>query len=182
MICTKCKIDKSLPLFSFLKTGKYKSICKSCSSDLAKAWNKKNKEKIKENRSEYTSNNREKINKAKRKYNIIYSKKKRLTDDNYRIGVDTRRKVNIAISSDGKCFSKSTQETLGCNIKFYKDYIKSMFKEGMNWENRGEWVIDHIMPLVSFNMVNIEEKLKAFHFTNTQPLWASENNKKGSKV
>ena len=51
----------------------------------------------------------------------------------------------------------------------------------MTWENHGEWHIDHIKPCASFNLLNEDEQKKCFHYTNLQPLWASENLSKGCK-
>jgi hypothetical protein len=50
----------------------------------------------------------------------------------------------------------------------------------MNWSNRKEWHIDHIIPLSSAKTE--EELLKLFHYTNLQPLWANDNIKKSNKI
>jgi hypothetical protein len=49
----------------------------------------------------------------------------------------------------------------------------------MSWENHGEWHIDHIVPLSS--AITEEELRKLSHYTNLQPLWATDNLSKGSK-
>jgi hypothetical protein len=61
-------------------------------------------------------------------------------------------------------------------------HIASQFRDGMTWENHGQWEIDHIKPVASFNLVEVDEQRKAFHFTNLQPLWKSENRRKADKV
>ena len=52
----------------------------------------------------------------------------------------------------------------------------------MAWENYGYygWHIDHIIPLSSAKTE--EELYKLSHFTNLQPMGASDNRKKGAKI
>jgi len=70
---------------------------------------------------------------------------------------------------------------LGCTIKEFKQHIESQFSEGMSWDNHGEWHIDHIKPISSFDLTQEAEQKKAFHYLNVQPLWAIDNMRKGSK-
>ena len=51
----------------------------------------------------------------------------------------------------------------------------------MNWNNYGEWHIDHIKPCSLFNLELEEEQLECFNYKNLQPLWAIDNIKKGNK-
>jgi hypothetical protein len=51
----------------------------------------------------------------------------------------------------------------------------------MSWENHGEWHIDHIRPLSSFDLNNENDLLECSHISNLQPLWAIDNIKKGDK-
>jgi hypothetical protein len=73
-----------------------------------------------------------------------------------------------------------TSKTLGAEWHQVKDHIESLFKDGMNWENKSEWEIDHIIPLAS--AVSEEHLISLFHYTNLQPLWKQENRSKGCKV
>ena len=45
----------------------------------------------------------------------------------------------------------------------------------MSWTNYGKfgWHIDHIIPISKFNLNIRSELLKAVHYTNMQPLWAT---------
>jgi hypothetical protein len=71
-------------------------------------------------------------------------------------------------------------EILGIDWKGFQLHIESKFKEGMTWENYGEWEYDHIIP-VSFAK-NEEEVIKLNHYSNFQPLWKEENKIKSNKV
>lgn len=93
-----------------------------------------------------------------------------------------KSRLGNAIKRKNATKSKSTLELPGCELSFLKGYLESKFEAGMNWENHGEWHIDHIKPCNSFNLVDIEEQKKCFHYTNLQPLWKLDNLSKGSKV
>jgi hypothetical protein len=45
----------------------------------------------------------------------------------------------------------------------------------MSWDNYGEWHVDHIRPLCSFDLTNDGQLREAIHYTNLRPLWAIEN-------
>jgi hypothetical protein len=73
-----------------------------------------------------------------------------------------------------------TFDIVGCTPQELKEHLESQFKDGMSWENRNEWHIDHIIPLCS--ATTEDELYKLCHYTNLQPLWATENIKKGGKI
>lgn len=73
----------------------------------------------------------------------------------------------------------STLEMLGYSSLDLKLHMESLFREGMSWDNHGEWHIDHIKPVSLFDPetdVSIVNSLD-----NLQPLWAYENLSKGNK-
>jgi len=69
---------------------------------------------------------------------------------------------------------------LGCTVQEFKDHITEQLHDGMTWGNYGQWHIDHIIPL-KYGTPTVEEMVERLHYTNTQPLWASENCAKGNK-
>jgi hypothetical protein len=73
-----------------------------------------------------------------------------------------------------------TFEIVGCTPKFLKEHLETKFVDSMNWDNRSEWHIDHIIPLSSAKTE--DELYKLCHYTNLQPLWAKDNLKKSNKV
>lgn len=74
----------------------------------------------------------------------------------------------------------SSKEYLGCTIDEYKAHIESQFKDGMTWENYGEWEIDHTVP-IKFDEPTIEEVIERLHYSNTAPMWKEDNATKGNR-
>ena len=76
--------------------------------------------------------------------------------------------------------NSKTENLLGASYEIVKIHIESQFKEGMSWDNRSLWHIDHRIPLASAK--SEEEIVKLCHYTNLQPLWADENIRKSDKM
>lgn len=135
----------------------------------------KNKEKEIERVRKYQENNKEKIVNKRN----IYCKEKYDNDILYKLQVNVRNRVRAFFKSIEMAKNNSTFDIVGCTPEELKIYIESLFIEGMNWENHGiyGWHIDHIIPLSSAKTE--EEIYKLCHYTNLQPLWATDNYKKG---
>jgi hypothetical protein len=75
-----------------------------------------------------------------------------------------------------------TQTLLGCTVEQARQYIESLFTDGMSWDKflAGEIHIDHKVPCVHFDLTDPKEQRRCFHFTNLQPLWAADNLRKGA--
>ena len=73
----------------------------------------------------------------------------------------------------------STLEFLGCDWSTFKKHLETQFKDGMSWDNRKLWHLDHIIPISEGK--TIEDIILLSHFTNFQPLWKEENIKKSNK-
>ena len=73
---------------------------------------------------------------------------------------------------------------LGCDWMDFIQHIESKFLPGMTWHNHGQsgWHFDHIRPLSSFDLTDARQLSEGCHFTNVQPLWATDNIRKGGKV
>ena len=95
------------------------------------------------------------------------------------LAVQRKRMLNALRGVGAK--SARTLELLGCTGAEAVAHIERQFKNGMSWSNRAEWHIDHIRPLVSFDLNDPAQQRQAFHYTNLQPLWARENRRKGAK-
>jgi hypothetical protein len=73
---------------------------------------------------------------------------------------------------------------IGCSLEEFKKHLESLFRIGMTLENygRGGWTLDHKVPRSAFNLLNVKDQMKCFHFTNLRPVWERENMSKGSKI
>ena len=153
----------------------------------SKLYNKNNKEKIKETARLYYQNNKEKRKEshkiwAEKNKNYLndYQKKRRDTDYLYKLKCILRCRIYQSLRNKNSIKSKTTLQMLGCNLETAKSHLEKQFTKGMNWENQGEWHIDHIIPCSSAKTE--EELIKLFHYTNLQPLWAADNLSKGDKI
>ena len=135
-------------------------------------WNRDNKEHKKEYNAQWNRDNPE--------YKKEYQKEKYHSDPLYRMKQNLRNRINSAFKSKGWSKDSSTQKMLGCDWETLKIHMESKFKDGMSWDNIGEWHIDHIIPLDC--AIDEEEIKKLCHYTNLQPLWGPENQSKSNKV
>lgn len=162
----------------------------------------KNKEKILKKKQEYRKNNPEKYKESTKKYyektkDVQKEKKKKWINENrelYNSYWTNRKKNDILFKLIANMRSRvcnylkllnitkknKTIDIIGCNPKELKEHLENQFLEGMSWENRNEWHIDHIIPLSSAK--NEEELNKLFHYSNLQPLWVKDNLLKSNKI
>lgn len=108
------------------------------------------------------------------------ARERRAADPLYALKGALRSRVSPALRRIGKSKDGGTEEILGCSFEDFKAHIESLFIDGMSWENRSEWHIDHIIPLAS--ATTEEELYRLCHYTNQRPLWAKDNLIKGAKL
>lgn len=104
---------------------------------------------------------------------------------NRRMSTYLRNRLKQALKSG--CKSSSAIRDLGCSLEEFKEYLSARFYDRadgtrMSFENYGEWHLDHIKPLSSFDLSKPCEQSAAVHFTNIQPLWREDNLRKGSRL
>lgn len=135
------------------------------------------KEKGQSNRVEYKKNyalaNRSKINAHRREWHNLHK-----NDPLFKLKINLRSRLNKAFK--GKSKAQPTMTLLGCSIEHAFAHISNLFEPGMTWQNYGQWHVDHKYPLSLAK--NEEELIKLCHISNLQPLWGTDNIKKGNKV
>ena len=155
-----------------------------------KAYRARNKEHIKIKKREHTIKNKtnpKSIERQRRYYlehkHIYYPrqqerrKERMKTDLNYRFTTRIRNQIYDKIKNgSGKRYTKSI-ELLGCSVEDTRRHIESLWLPGMSWDNYGiaGWHIDHIQPCCTFDLTDLEQQKKCFHYTNLRPLWAKDN-------
>jgi hypothetical protein len=163
-------------------------ISKEAKAKYDKQYNQINKEKIYEQKKIYISKNIEKVIAYRKKWGQENKEKRRiqqlnkLHNDIYaKIVHNWRSRFKSAMMHNKR--GKSL-DFMGCNVQFLKTYLETKFKPGMTWDNYGRdgWHIDHIIPVSSFDLSDITQVYKCFHYSNLQPLWAYENLTKSNKV
>lgn len=186
--CKRCKCSKSYDMFNKRSDQKdgLDYYCKTCVSEINKINREKNRdvlaqkkkehyEKNREHYAKYKSDwkrrNRERINENERKYRIENPISAFVCSFRGRL-----RKV-LHYKKDGR---PRSIDFIGCSTDMLRSHIESMFKDGMNWNNYGEWHIDHIIPLDCAN--DMDEVYTLCHYSNLQPLWWYDNLKKSSKM
>ena len=90
----------------------------------------------------------------------------------------------IKLHARGISIKGSKLRYLGCSAQDACDYLEQQFKKGMTWSNYGRrgWNIDHVIPVSAFDLANEEQRKKAFHYTNLQPLWEIDNMRKNDTM
>jgi len=108
-----------------------------------------------------------------------YEKKRTQSDPTFVLVHRLRSRMRRALQ--GKSKAAHTTELLGCTLEEFRAHIESLFQEGMTFENRSEWHIDHIRPCSSFDLLDPDQQRECFHYTNLRPLWAAENLEKSDR-
>ena len=174
-VCTECKEKKDL--IEYHKKGDgYRHNCKICVKKYNLIYCFINKEKRKQNSNEWYQNNKyEKLQWTKK-----YKNEKRINDPLFKLSCNIRQSIRQSIKRKGYSKKSQSNKILGCSFEEFKIYLERKFTKGMNWENQGEWHLDHIYPVSLAK--DEEEIIKLNHYTNFQPLWAIDNIRKGNKI
>jgi hypothetical protein len=69
------------------------------------------------------------------------------------------------------------ESVVGYTLARLKKHLEKRFKPGMTWANYGQWHIDHIRPVVSFDFSSTDSDAfrQCWALKNLRPLWARDN-------
>jgi len=143
----------------------------------AKIYYQKNKEEIIKKVQNYFKKNKDKV----MNYHRDYFKNRYKTDIEFKLAECLRKRILLALKKGYK--SDLSVALLGCSIEEATIHIENQFVDGMNWEKflNGEIHLDHIRPLITYDLTDEKQQKQAFNWQNIAPLWALDNLKKGHK-
>jgi hypothetical protein len=93
-----------------------------------------------------------------------------------------RSRLRCALTRAGAGKSASTLGLTGCEWRELRAHIEGQFTSGMSWENRGDWEVDHVVPLAAFDLTDEAQLRAACRFTNLRPMWKRDNRAKGARI
>jgi hypothetical protein len=128
-----------------------------------KAWNER-----------YRKNNIDRFRKSQRDY----KRKRYYADPEYRLVMQLRSRLAKVI---GRGASAAVAHC-GCPPRALMQKLESLFANGMSWDSRSEWHIDHIYPLSAIDARNPLHVLAVNNWRNLRPVWAAENRSKSDAV
>jgi len=166
--------------------------------ELTRNWTKKNPEWVYNRHKKWREENPDKVKELKKNWLDKNPEKRKQYRENYKPRKQEQRKERrdsdpvFNLTNRLRCRlwkylkilnitkKNKTFDIVGCSPQFLKEHLETQFTDGMSWDNRCEWHIDHIIPLSSAKTE--DELYKLCHYENLQPLWAENNLKKSNKI
>jgi hypothetical protein len=160
--------------------SKYYEKNKSSILKRTNKWSKDNRDYLRDYHTKWREKNKESLNKRKREY----EKNKKELDPKYKLSSYTRTAIYTCLKERNiKKYSK-TFNLLPYTLEDLMSHLEKQFSNGMSWPNYGEWHVDHITPMSSFDIKEEgdEEFVRCWSLKNLRPLWGEENLSKGNKI
>ena len=183
-LCKKCAIARAKkwkednPEKNRLNGRKYVSRHRAEHNKRGREWHRKNKERSRENSKRWASVNIER----KRENYKTWIKEKRATNPSYRL----RHSIEVRVydSLKGNKGGRAWEQLLGYTLEDLRNRLENQFSDGMTWDNYGKWHLDHRTPISAFNFTDAShvDFQKCWALDNLQPMWATENLRKGAKL
>jgi hypothetical protein len=173
-----------------VQTKKYREENKGKLAVYQKKYREENKEKVKARQKKSYEKNKEKRKAQNKRYtakpetkakNNRRERERRKNDPEFRLRQILRSRLQKALKAQGIKKTVATMKLCGCKLNTLKRHIEKQFKDGMSWNLRSSFHIDHIIPCSAFNLSDEIEQRACFWFRNLQPLPPSINMSKNAK-
>ena len=197
-VCIICKEEKRFKMFPENGVGingnqLYTKKCILCTGQSIQKWRKENYEERLSYRKKFYGENKERLIQRKKEYyqseqgktyrnkyneenkekRNKYLVRKRKEDPVSALAHNLRSRTAHAFSKRGYTKRSKTYDYLGISFEDLKEYISNLFEEGMSWDNREDWHIDHVIPLAAAE--SEDELIALCYYMNLDPLWANDN-------
>lgn len=145
-----------------------------------KIWSEKNKDHRKKYMNEYREKNIDRIREVKR----TYEKTRKANDPIYKLINNFRTAIYQVLKENNVKKNGHYFDILKYSPEDLIVHLEKQFDERMSWDNYGEWHVDHIKPISSFNIQKIgdNEFIECWSLNNLRPLWGDENIRKSNKL
>lgn len=111
-----------------------------------------------------------------------YRKKLYNSDPQFNMRMRLSSRLTELLKKASTTKNMTTRELTGCTSQELCSHLEAQFHDGMTWENRKFWDVDHWIPCANFDLTDPEEQKKCFNFMNLQPMWRPDNNEKRNSV
>lgn len=157
------------------KTNRWLEKNSARKKETNRLWKLANADKVRDQSREWWTRNRPRANQYARKRMATPKGK---IENAVRSGIYTRLSRDSARKGTNKTFA-----LLGYRVEQLVAHLERQFSNGMNWENYGDWHVDHIIPIAAFNYETVHDAdfKAAWALTNLRPMWAEKNLSKGAK-
>ena len=159
---------------------KYRQKNKERLDEYTRIWYEENKDRRKEYLKEYREKNIDRIREVKR----TYEKTRKANDPIYKLISNFRTAIYQVLKENNVEKNGHYFEVLKYTPEELINHLENQFKDGMTWDNYGEWHVDHKLAISLHNIQEIgdEEFMKCWSLSNLQPMWGEENIRKSNKI
>ena len=160
------KVKKKARARNYSRTDVYKAKRK-------RTW-EKHKDRYKEMCREWQRNNPS--------YYKDYKRNKYATDENFKVACNARSRILSGIKAAGSrrdSTSFGPNGLVGCTKEAYVAHLKTTLPEGTELKNAE---IDHIWPVVLYNLNDPVQQRNAFHWSNSRATTVDTNREKGGRI
>jgi len=159
---------------------KYYESNKEKISEYYSDWREDKKEYLKEYQKKWREENRDKLRKIKRDY----ERNRKARDPLYKLISNFRTAIYTVLKESNVEKNKHYFDILQYTPEQLITHLELQFKDTMNWDNYGEWHVDHKLPITSFDIQEMGDKefMSCWSLDNLQPMWGIENIRKSNKT
>ncbi len=200
--CNVCGAKKPETLEFFgKKKDKLNAKCRPCYAVHMREYNKNNSDRVKAtSKARYIPKQRNRMSDEEKRIRSIIAvrkwqeknkdkvleynrtaNKKRMADSAYRVIHSVRGSIWKILK--GKVKTSGAFRFLDYSYDELRSHLERQFLTGMTWDNYGEWHVDHIRPISSFDIKSAgdEDFNVCWSLSNLRPLWATDNQSKWAK-